>query len=193
MGIELDILTGHPEHDILFIATQVARAAGLKYPSQSVAHVRTQSKVGIHLQEIQGNCIFGAKPGRIRKDAVLFTEAETYQMLLRGHAPASEPFRKWVTEIVLPTIRKTGSFDVNDATDETSQQFAGEFAALHAEVQGLKAMVQQLLDRAAAPVESPYEGTTLASLADGLLFEPRAYREVGEAVGLGRIALDLPR
>lgn len=30
MGIELDILVGHPEHDILFIATQVARAAGLK-------------------------------------------------------------------------------------------------------------------------------------------------------------------
>lgn len=29
MGIELDVLIGHPEHDVLFIATQVARAAGL--------------------------------------------------------------------------------------------------------------------------------------------------------------------
>ena len=38
-------------------------------------------------------------------------------MLLRGHAPQSEPFRKWVTEVVLPSIRKTGKFDVNEAVD----------------------------------------------------------------------------
>lgn len=30
MGIELDVLVGHPEHDLLFVVSQVARAAGLK-------------------------------------------------------------------------------------------------------------------------------------------------------------------
>jgi len=40
----------------------------------------------------------------VQKTSVLFTESQTYQMLLRGHAPASEPFRKWVTEVVLPSI-----------------------------------------------------------------------------------------
>lgn len=62
------------------------------------------------------------------KDLWLFNESTTYQMLLRGNAPQSEPFRKWVTEVVLPAIRKTGKFDVNEAQDETSQQFAGQFA-----------------------------------------------------------------
>lgn len=28
MGIELDVLVGHPEHDLLFVAVQAARAAG---------------------------------------------------------------------------------------------------------------------------------------------------------------------
>ncbi|VFB19367.1 Uncharacterised protein [Pseudomonas fragi] len=28
MGVELDVIVGHPEHDLLFVATQVARAAG---------------------------------------------------------------------------------------------------------------------------------------------------------------------
>jgi len=102
---------GHPEHDLLFIATQVARAAGLKHPSQSVSHVRTQAGAGRQLKEIQENCSFDGKPGGMRKDVVLFSEPETYQMLLRGHAPASEPFRKWVTEVVLPSIRKTGKFE----------------------------------------------------------------------------------
>jgi len=134
MGIELDILIGHPEHDILFIATQVARAAGLKVPSQQASrHARIVGHQGaVQLGSIQ---IVEAleSPKGVQKTSWLFTEAATYQMLLRGHAPASEPFRKWVTEVVLPSIRKTGKFDVNEAQDETSKQFAGELAA------GLKA------------------------------------------------------
>ncbi|WP_138408183.1 hypothetical protein [Stutzerimonas nosocomialis] len=46
MDIELDILVGHPEHDILFIATQVARAAGLKDPAGSVNLARKYHKCG---------------------------------------------------------------------------------------------------------------------------------------------------
>ncbi|HDS1767886.1 hypothetical protein NPS42_13280 [Pseudomonas putida] len=43
MGIELDVLVGHPEHDLLFVATQVARAAGLKDPSASVSVFRSNN------------------------------------------------------------------------------------------------------------------------------------------------------
>lgn len=171
MGIELDILLGHPEHDILFIATQVARAAGLKNPKTAAGNFKHNS----------GKCTFSISleeatkgyqiPVPLPKDAsgktfqrhtTLFDEANVYRMLLRGHAPASEPFRKWVTEVVLPSIRKTGKFDINEAQDATSQQFAGEFAALHAEIAGLKAMLKELLERPVAvvaeAVESPYEG-----------------------------------
>lgn len=171
MGIELDILTGHPEHDILFIATQVARAAGLKAPADSVTVARKHHKCGRSLKTLTDNSSVSlpldARGRKLRSTTVLFTEPEAYTMLLRGHAPASEPFRKWVTEVVLPSIRKTGSFNVNEAQDTTSQQFAGELAALHAEVQGLKAMIQQLLDKPVAPAAqpSPYEGTTMVSLA----------------------------
>lgn len=201
MGIELDILTGHPEHDVLFIATQVARAAGLKDPSATVYHVRSLSTFGPSLRlggAISHNLreMIPVGPGnrRYAKDTVLFSEAQSYQMLLRGHALASEPFRRWVTEVVIPSIRKTGSFNVNEAQDDTSRQYAGELAALHAEVSGLKAMVQQLLDRPVGslevPVVSPYEGTTMVALSDGLVFNKHTYREIGEVVGLGRLALD---
>ncbi|MGE6661849.1 BRO-N domain-containing protein [Pseudomonas sp. NPDC077408] len=112
---------GHPEHDLLFIATQVAQAAGLKNPKQSIQDLRalkSAPKPGVHLstlvQENFTSLPLDGKGRAIRKTTIMFTEAETYRMLLRGHAPASEPFRKWVTEEVLPSIRKTG------------QQFAGE-------------------------------------------------------------------
>jgi prophage antirepressor-like protein len=117
---------GHPEHDLLFVATQVARTAGLKNPSSSVGNFK------IHKDCERPTSIGQAVPdsyianvgvpkdhqGRyIPTSSTLFTESDTYRLLLRGKAPASEPFRKWVTEEVLPTIRKTGSYNAEDSTD----------------------------------------------------------------------------
>ncbi|GEM_PF-1652418 len=138
---ELDVLIGHPEHDLLFMATQVARAAGLKAPADSIKQNRkihgAGMKLGTLMDELSGCLPTDTLGRRVKSSCVLFSEHETYQMLLRGHAPASDPFRKWVTEEVLPSIRKTGSYNVNESTTETGQQFAGELSALHDAVAGL--------------------------------------------------------
>ncbi|BFN28400.1 Bro-N domain-containing protein [Pseudomonas sp. SCT] len=124
---------GHPEHPLLFIATQVARAAGLKDPKWSTQNHKKAAGTlrGRDVEVMAGNLPTLAplrNVGTRWRDAWLFPESVVYQMLLRGHAPASEPFRKWVTGVVLPSIRKTGKFDVNEAQDQTSQDFAGQFA-----------------------------------------------------------------
>ena len=140
MGNQLDVLIGHPEHDLLFIATQVARLAGLKNPSQSVAHCRKKYHAGIQLQELQQNCISldsETVPLGTRKDLVIFTESESYLMLLRGHAPASEPFRKWVTEEVLPSIRKTGSYDIGASKTPEAQQLSMDYGDLRALIENM--------------------------------------------------------
>lgn len=138
------MLIGHPEHDLLFIATQVARAAGLKNPAHAVsAYRKTKQGAGLRLTLaglLSDSDISLPDDGlgrAIRSTTAMMTEPETYQMLLRGHAPASEPFRQWVTEEVLPSIRKTGYYNVNESTTETGQQFAGELAALSDAVSGL--------------------------------------------------------
>jgi prophage antirepressor-like protein len=158
MGIELDVLVGHPEHDLLFVATQAAKAAGLKYASQSVAHVRGQSGAGRQLQEIQENCIFEAKPEKLRKDAVLFTEAEVYQMLLKDNAPQSEPFRRWVTEVV-PSIRKTGKYNAEESTNPIAQGIMDELKCLEGIIlkQGetLEALRQELSMEAPGAASKP--------------------------------------
>ena len=108
---------GHPEHDLLFIATQVARAAGLKDPASRIRDIKRAGEAADRKLAalIAGNAISPPKDAQgraIKHNTLFFSEAETYRMLLRGHAPASEPFRKWVTEVVLPSIRKTGKFDI---------------------------------------------------------------------------------
>ena len=137
MGIELDVLVGHPEHELLFVATPVARAAGLKNPAEAINQSRKNHKAGRDLaglirqerislpKDIRGHAI--------RSTTVLFTESEVYDMLLRGHAPASEPFRKWVTEEVLPTIRKTGSYNAAESSDPIAVGIMDELRAMRGE------------------------------------------------------------
>lgn len=144
MGIELDVLVGHPEHDLLFVATQVARAAGLKNPAVSAsdfAKVMRKQNQGITLldvaSQIQDYRICGPKDisGRaLQLRAPLLTEANVYQFLLKGHAPQSEPFRKWVTEEVLPTIRKTGKYDAEQSTNPIAMGLMDELKVLRGEV-----------------------------------------------------------
>jgi prophage antirepressor-like protein len=150
MGIELDVLIGHPEHDLLFIATQVARAAGLADSKGAVNKARRYRGAGMQLLEAlvaeNATCELPLDQGgkKYRITTTLFTEAETYQMLLRGHAPASEPFRKWVTEEVLPSIRKTGTYNIHESETKEAQQFAGEFAQLHSAISELTSEVLSL-------------------------------------------------
>ncbi len=105
MGIELDVLTGHPEHDLLFVATQVARAAGLKNPSHAVAQFHAiKQGVKVQVREVEVSLSKLERDGRlIPNNSWLFDESRVYALLLRGKAPASEPFRKWVTEEVFAT------------------------------------------------------------------------------------------
>lgn len=120
MGIELDVLVGHPEHDLLFVATQVARASGLKNPSELISRLGSSKfkgeamKLGTLGVSAEYTETLGAN---VQAKSWMFSEPQVYQMLMRGHAPASEPFRRWVTEEVLPTIRKTGSYNAEESTN----------------------------------------------------------------------------
>ncbi|MDK1394665.1 BRO family protein [Pseudomonas protegens] len=81
---------------------------------------------------------------RIRKNTVMFTEPELYGMLLRAISPATLPFRKWVTEEVLPTIRKTGKYNAEESTDPIAQSLMDELKTLREGVSTLTGDVAEL-------------------------------------------------
>ena len=122
MGIELDVLVGHPEHELLFVATQVARAAGLKHPSMSIQSFKNHDAgTFMRIGDLPDLKDFFRGSATLPNNTWLFDEARVYAMLLKGHAPQSEPFRRWVTEEVLPTIRKTGKYDAESSTNPIAQ------------------------------------------------------------------------
>jgi len=46
----------------------------------------------------------------------IINESGLYTLILRSNKPEAKPFRKWVTSEVLPSIRKTGTYEVGALT-----------------------------------------------------------------------------
>lgn len=197
MGIDLDVLVGHPEHDLLFVATQVARAAGLKNPSDAAWSASSLKDFGevLRIGNVASEIIGGlpASPsGRAYPQVTsLFSEPQVYTMLLRGHSPQSEPFRKWVTEEVLPTIRKTGKYNAEASSDPIALAIMDELKSLRAEIAGLRQELQAKTFSLTTPAAevSPYEGQAGVALCDPAGFNVRLYRELGEEI-IPRPAVD---
>lgn len=111
---------GHPDHELLFVANQVNKAAGLA--NQNIAHYIAKGVAsGIRLKDLGDNLVCNGElrepSGRLMRDTTwLIDEPNTYKVLLRGHAPQSEPFRKWVTEEVLRIDGRTGQYDIAKST-----------------------------------------------------------------------------
>lgn len=130
MGLELDILTGHPEHDLLFVATQAARAVGLKDPATAISDYRktkTGGDAGRTLNSVTGNLPIKDIPKdqagrRLKGITTLFTESEVVRLLMRGHTAKAYEFQTWIAEDVVPTIRKTGKYDLSESTSDFAKE-----------------------------------------------------------------------
>ncbi|MFJ5401060.1 Bro-N domain-containing protein [Pectobacterium sp. CHL-2024] len=144
-GLQLDVITGHPEHELLFKGTQVATVIGLKNPKVAIRKFQMRtSRIGkmMQVRDLVGKVHRGSTlDSDVNswsilcdcprwRDVWLMTEEALYEMLLAGNAPQTEPFRKWVTEEVLPTIRKTGSYNVETSITAEGIQFAAIFQSL---------------------------------------------------------------
>lgn len=46
------------------------------------------------------------------QDLVVISESGLYTLVIRSNKPQAKPFRRWVTHEVLPSVRKTGSYNL---------------------------------------------------------------------------------
>lgn len=68
-----------------------------------------------------------------KQEMVIVNESGLYHVILRSDKPEAAPFRRWVTNDVLPTIRKTGSYNAPQLT--RSQLLATALIAAHEELE----------------------------------------------------------
>lgn len=74
--------------------------------------------------------------GGLQKAAVV-SESGLYKLIMRSDKDTARPFQDWVTKEVLPSVRKTGGYLLNEEAREvagkTRESGAGQFATAHGE------------------------------------------------------------
>lgn len=63
-------------------------------------------------------------PDGIRRETWLINESGLYALIMRSNKPEAKTFRKWVTNEVLPRLRRSGTYSVTNYTLEHSGQLA---------------------------------------------------------------------
>lgn len=96
-----------------FVAADVCAAIGVNDVSVAVSHLATDEK------ELCDTSITRTTQSRARKTQTMWfvSESGLYALILRSHDAIKEGtvayrFRRWVTKELLPTIRKTGTYNL---------------------------------------------------------------------------------
>ena len=83
-----------------FVAADVCNVLGLENPSKVVSSLDDDERLTYPL----------VRAGQ-KRTVNLVNESGLYNLIFKSKKQSAVRFRKWVTKTVLPTIRKTGSFD----------------------------------------------------------------------------------
>jgi prophage antirepressor-like protein len=106
-----------------------------------------------------------------RKQEILFvSEPNLYRLIVKSEKPEAEIFEKWVFEEVLPTLRKTGKYEIVPKIDEpTPQVFSmAQIQAIHNIVTALIAMPIDDTAQKLAQIEKQFQAT----LPKGIVYKP---------------------
>ena len=89
--------------NVLFCASDVAKALGYAIPSKAVnTHCKGVSKMKVPTSGGRQNMLF-------------IPEGDVYRLIIRSKLPAAERFERWVFNEVLPTIHKHGAYMTDEA------------------------------------------------------------------------------
>ena len=90
-----------------FVASDVCRVLDLSNPSKACADLDDDEAALTNSYSRSSN---GTEQ---KRDMLIINESGMYSLVFRSRKPEAKKFRKWVTEEVLPSIRKTGSYSIS--------------------------------------------------------------------------------
>lgn len=106
-----DIRTVEQDGGIWFVGKDVAEALGYSNPSNAViSHVDDEDKLRTQIKYAGQN-----------REVSIINESGLYSLVLSSKLPSAKAFKRWITSEVIPSIRKTGSYN-KPAKQPTTQQ-----------------------------------------------------------------------
>ena len=99
-------------NEVLFCLADICRALGIQNPT----HVANAIKSEFELPTLD---VGSFDTGYGVKDFTIITEAQLYFVLMRSDKAEAKEFRKWINIEVLPSIRKTGAYSIQQQLPKT--------------------------------------------------------------------------
>lgn len=122
-----------------FVASDVAEALGYRDATNAARNLGEHQKSDTQIASTSSN---GSTQMR---SVTIISESGLYRLVLRSRKPEAEAFSDWVTGEVLPSIRKTGSYQVGQqqelAIDETAESIRRD--SIGSIIERLTSRVQQ--------------------------------------------------
>lgn len=109
-----DIRTMTIDGEAWFVGKDVAAALGYAKPENALsAHIDEEDKTTTLIQGTGSN---------YKSKTILINESGLYSLILSSKLPSARKFKRWVTSEVLPTLRKTGRYNIVTAPAPAAEQ-----------------------------------------------------------------------
>lgn len=104
-----------------FVGKDVAEILGYSQPSVAISKKVDDDDKGISKMETPGG----------EQNTIIVNESGLYSLILSSKLPTAKKFKHWVTSEVLPSIRKTGSYNLPNFNNpaEAARAWANEYEA----------------------------------------------------------------
>ncbi len=118
-----DIRTVEQDGGIWFVGKDVAEALGYSNPSNAViSHVDDEDKLRTQIKYAGQN-----------REVSIINESGLYSLVLSSKLPKAKAFKRWITSEVIPSIRKTGSYNKPSKEPTTQQEQRAKAMLLNAQ------------------------------------------------------------
>ena len=94
--VQVEVINNEP----YFVAADVCAALGLLNPTERLKNSLDTDEYLTYVVDRAGQ----------KREVNLVNESGLYNLIFQSRKPEAKTFRKWVTSVVLPSIRKTGSY-----------------------------------------------------------------------------------
>ena len=117
-----------------FVATDVCEILEIRNVSQAINRLDDDEKDTIILNE--GN--------RGNPNAAIISESGLYSLTLGSRKPQAKEFKRWVTREILPTIRKTGKYEIAPTQPALPQSLPEALRLYAAEIEAKEALQEEI-------------------------------------------------
>ena len=130
--------------EVWFVAKDVCDILDIKNVTDAISTLDDDEKMTLDLSESHSKKRGGAQSMNV------INESGFYTLVFKSIKPEAREFRRWVTGTVLPQIRKTGSFTVEQSEQTQPKQKALPDSTLQSEIVNIKrriAFIQDILKK----------------------------------------------